>query len=115
MANNPYVNKIVLADGRTLIDLTSDTVAANKMLSGTTAHDATGAEVTGTLFAVGDTWSTDRNVTPNSVLGFGTWELIRTSVFTYGEAKKYTYAEKKQDTYGHAKRKAVVYVWLRTA
>ena len=32
-----------------LIDLTADTVAANKMLSGTTAHDKSGAVVTGSI------------------------------------------------------------------
>ncbi len=49
MANNPYVNKVNLSDGTTLIDLTSDTVAAGKMLSGTTAHDKSGAAVTGNI------------------------------------------------------------------
>ena len=41
-------NKVVYY-GETLIDLTSDTVAADKMLSGITAHDKSGAQVTGTL------------------------------------------------------------------
>lgn len=49
MASNPYVNKVSLADGRTLIDISGDTVAANKMLSGVTAHDKSGAQVTGTI------------------------------------------------------------------
>lgn len=115
MASNPYVNKVVLADGRTLIDLTPDTVDAGKMLYGTTAHDRSGAVISGTLLGVGDIWCTDRNVTPESVLGFGTWELIRSSVFTYGEAKKYTCGQKKEDTYGHRKRRPVVYVWRRTS
>ena len=44
---NEKVNKVVY-DGTTLIDLTSDTVAANKLLSGYTAHDASGAQITGT-------------------------------------------------------------------
>ena len=33
----------------TAVDLSSDTVAANKMLSGTTAHDSSGAAVTGSI------------------------------------------------------------------
>ena len=49
MASNPYVNKVELANGTTLIDLTSDTVAADKMVSGYTAHDASGASVTGSI------------------------------------------------------------------
>ena len=50
MANNPYINKISYGD-QTLIDLTADTVAANTLLSGYTAHDASGAIVTGTIQA----------------------------------------------------------------
>lgn len=49
MATNEYVNKVELADGRTLIDISSDTVAANKILSGYTAHDKSGAPITGTI------------------------------------------------------------------
>ena len=46
---NQYVNKVELADGTMLIDISSDTVSANKLLSGETAHDASGASVTGTI------------------------------------------------------------------
>ena len=42
------VNKIVYG-GTTLIDLTSDTVTANTLLNGTTAHDRSGQRVTGTV------------------------------------------------------------------
>jgi hypothetical protein len=44
MAN---VNKVVFA-GTTIIDLTADTIAADKVLAGFTAHDASGAVLTGT-------------------------------------------------------------------
>ena len=47
MANNPYVNKIIY-DGSTLIDLTSDTVTPETLLQGFTAHDKSGALITGT-------------------------------------------------------------------
>lgn len=47
MANNQYVNKVDYA-GQTLIDLTSDTVTADKLFSGYTAHDKSGAIITGT-------------------------------------------------------------------
>ena len=113
MANNPYVNKVDLADGTVLIDLTSDTVAAGKMLSGTTAHDASGAAITGTMFGIGSIWCTDQNVTPQSVLGFGTWEKIRESQFTYGEAARYTHEQLSHDTYGHRRYRKIVYVWHR--
>lgn len=48
MASNPYVNKVEYG-GSTLIDLTQDTVAADKILYGYTAHDASGASVTGSI------------------------------------------------------------------
>ena len=48
MANNPYVNKVQLADGTSLIDISSDTVTADKLMQGYTAHDRTGALITGT-------------------------------------------------------------------
>ena len=48
MANNQYVNKVIFGND-TLIDLSSDTVAVNKMLSGTTAHDKSGATITGNI------------------------------------------------------------------
>lgn len=41
------INKVIYG-GETLIDLTSDTVIAEKMLEGYTAHDKSGALVTGT-------------------------------------------------------------------
>lgn len=41
------INKVIYG-GETLIDLTSDTVTADKMLSGYKAHDKTGASITGT-------------------------------------------------------------------
>ena len=47
MANNPYVNKVQFGN-QTVIDLTSDTIVANKLLSSKTAHDASGNQITGT-------------------------------------------------------------------
>lgn len=49
MASNPYVNKVQKADGTVLIDISSDTVAAGSMLNGVTAHDKSGAPVTGNI------------------------------------------------------------------
>ena len=42
------VNKVILGN-ETLIDLTQDTVQANKLASGLTAHDCSGSIITGTL------------------------------------------------------------------
>lgn len=44
---NQYVNKVVYG-GNTLIDLTSDTITAADLASGVTAHDKSGAPITGT-------------------------------------------------------------------
>ena len=46
------VSKVVYG-GNTLIDLTGDTVAADKLLSGYTAHDAAGNAITGTASSGG--------------------------------------------------------------
>ena len=48
MANNQYVNKVVFGN-ETLIDLSSDTINAGVLLQGYTAHDKTGAPITGTI------------------------------------------------------------------
>lgn len=44
---NPYNNKVVLASGEVLIDLTGDTADAAHVLDGYTFHDKSGAPVTG--------------------------------------------------------------------
>lgn len=46
MATNTTINKVIYG-GRTLIDLTGDTVTKDKLLSGFTAHDKSGAVITG--------------------------------------------------------------------
>lgn len=48
MANNQYVNKVIYGEN-TLIDLSSDTVTADKILAGYTAHSAAGATITGSI------------------------------------------------------------------
>ena len=54
MPETKYNSKIVFY-GETLMDLTGDNVTADKLLSGTTAHDKTGAPVTGTSTFDADT------------------------------------------------------------
>lgn len=71
---NEYINKVE-ANGETLIDLTSDTVTADKLLQGETAHLASGAPVAGTFVPVtgvkGDAESEyrtgDVNITPANI------------------------------------------------
>ena len=42
------VNHVII-NGETVVDLRNDTVSADKLLKGVTAHDKTGAAITGTL------------------------------------------------------------------
>ena len=51
---NKYYNKVVYG-GKTLIDLTGDTVTADKLAQGVTAHDKSGAQITGTSTYDADT------------------------------------------------------------
>ena len=44
---NKYINKLVVGN-ETKFDLTADTVTADKLLEGATAHDKSGAPITGT-------------------------------------------------------------------
>lgn len=65
MANNQYVNKVIYG-GNTLIDLTGDTVETDKLLSGYTAHDRSGAPITGSCTYDADT--TDADATAGEIL-----------------------------------------------
>lgn len=59
------INKIIYG-GNTLIDLTSDTVAVENLLSGFTAHDKSGAIITGECTYNADT--SDADVTASEIL-----------------------------------------------
>lgn len=54
MATNANVNKVIYG-GKTLIDLTADTVTSDKVLEGITYHDKSGASGTGTCTYDSDT------------------------------------------------------------
>ena len=59
------VNHVII-NGETVVDLRNDTVSADKLLKGATAHDKTGASITGTVsFATVYTGSGE----PSSSLG----------------------------------------------
>ena len=51
MASNPYVNKVVYG-GQTVMDISGDTVTADKLASGYTAHRKDGTQITGTATIV---------------------------------------------------------------
>lgn len=54
MATNQYINKVIV-NGTTKIDLSSDTIDASKLLKDITAHDKSGAPITGTCTYDSDT------------------------------------------------------------
>lgn len=54
------INKVVYGNN-TLIDLTSDTVTADKLMQGYTAHDASGAIITGTATGGGGSVTQDQD------------------------------------------------------
>lgn len=49
MADNPYINKVQMADGTVLMDLTNDTLTSDHMLAGTVGHSCSGATTIGTI------------------------------------------------------------------
>lgn len=65
MADNQYVSKVVYG-GETLIDLTGDTITAEKLLTGFTAHDKSGAPIEGNCAF--DVDSTDATATVDEIL-----------------------------------------------
>lgn len=62
---NQYVNKVIYG-GNTLIDISPDTVTADKLAYGITAHDKSGAPITGTNTYDADT--SDANATAAEIL-----------------------------------------------
>ena len=59
------INKVIY-DGKTLVDLTADTVTADKILKGYTAHDKAGDAITGTSTLDSDT--TDATASVSEIL-----------------------------------------------
>lgn len=98
MANNPYNNKIQLSDGTTLIDLTSDTVTAANLAQGVTAHDASGAPITGTMSGGGviitDTTDshggTIREITTSNVLNVSPLSVTQNGTYTAQTGSAYS-------------------------
>lgn len=86
--NAMAVNKVVYGT-TVLVDLTEDTVTADKLLKGATAHDASGEPITGTLEA-GSGGSSDNNceayhiTSASAKLNFKTTGTVK--VWGYGTA-----------------------------
>lgn len=64
------VSKVQLANGEVLVDLTNDSVTPDKLAEGTTAHDASGEKITGTMKAGGGSVQSDWNQTDESAADF---------------------------------------------
>jgi len=74
---NQYVNKVIYG-GNTIIDISGDTVAAGLLMSGYTAHDKSGAPITGTLTYDADT--SDANAVAAEILATKTAYVNGTKV-----------------------------------
>ncbi len=61
MAENPYINKVQMADGTVLMDLTNDTLTAEHMLSGIVGHSSSGATTIGTIPTYGGDYVISNN------------------------------------------------------
>lgn len=72
-------SKVVFA-GRVLIDLTGDTVTADKLLEGTTAHSKTGEKITGTMRRVTMTSDGNGNVIIGGVTDDGNGNITVTGM-----------------------------------
>lgn len=76
--NEKNINKVVYGD-KTLIDLTSDTIDASKMLSGITAHDKYGAIITGTISTKSSSNVTFSNTTVTVPSGYYASQVSKTA------------------------------------
>ena len=74
---NTYYNKIIV-NGQTKIDLTADTVTASKILKDYTAHDKSGAPITGTCTFDSDT--TDATAVEGEILATKTAYINKNKV-----------------------------------
>lgn len=77
MANNQYINKVIYGNN-VLLDLTSDTVTASDLLKDITAHDKSGAVITGSCTYDSDT--TDADATASEILATKTAYVNKTKV-----------------------------------
>ncbi len=93
MANNPYVNKVQLADGTSLIDLSSDTAVASDVAQGKYFHLATGERVQGTASGGGTTWETEKDGSYTIYSSSPNYMLIAnyTTAFASGETYRVTW------------------------
>lgn len=84
---NTYVNKVQLADGTSLIDISDTTATADKILTGFTAYGADGSKLTGTATGGGGSVTQDQDgyiVLPPTGGGGGGSTLITKSITLNG-------------------------------
>ena len=97
---NLYKNKVIY-NGNTLIDLTSDTVTSASLLSGYTAHDASGAPITGSAsgggVVISDTTDshggTIRTITSTNVINVGSKTITQNGTYDPEDDNLTAYSE----------------------
>lgn len=93
---NEYVNKVIIG-GEVKIDLTGDTVTADKLAKGVTAHDKSGAIITGT--STKDLDTSNATAQPSEVLvgkTFGAKGSMKTGTMPNNGAKTLNIVDKKK-------------------
>lgn len=96
MASNPYVNKVELADGTTLIDITDTTAEASDVAAGSVFYAASGLRSTGTMkkgntriwYGTSDTAATTRNK-ETSITGYDAYTAGDIVIVTFVYAQDY--------------------------
>lgn len=84
------VNKVVV-NGEAIIDLSADTVTANKLAAGYTAHDKSGTQITGTMESGGSGVETHHITSKSDVIS--TTKTGTVSVWGYGFYSASTYSK----------------------
>jgi hypothetical protein len=99
MADNPYVNKVDLADGSTLIDLTGDTATESDVVRGKTFHLSSGATGTGSMDVAGSITDAevDSVLADSAPTGTASLRLSQLTRFFAGLKNKFTNTKVKGD------------------